>query len=286
MIYYNKIFYILWELHMKHLRYTFCLLTFIATHSFTMEEGQRGNSNKIPQAINITVSPNFTNNPQIKTKLSNENSSSQSASLSSNVKSIWKSIINFKIPDAWKQNASSFLLTYKYHLIGGAFLCTYAGILYKTHNCKNYLHDENSWANWRSDIPVEELLTTDPDNLREELLLAMHTKYIHPEEPLGTVHSLVQFMKDVETEIQTLKKYRTYITWIKRLKINYVLPFGIPDIQECTTKIERLSFLQVLFRSWAAQQNLRKYGMEAPLNSQLNYSVRYNKDNELISPQP
>ena len=137
-------------------------------------------------------------------------------------------------------------------------LCCYSSIFYQIYRSNLSINDPNSWSNWHNGSSLEDLLATPQARLESDLLFAIQTRYVHPENPTDFIYSLVQSSNSLSHEMSILQDQISRYKWLETC---YCMPLFFTNTQELSIlqeKHRKLSFIKHLFASWCAAYKIDK----------------------------
>ncbi|MCA9770334.1 hypothetical protein KC460_03115 [Candidatus Dependentiae bacterium] len=257
-------------LHAVIILYTFTYLPYC----FATEQIQ-----KVAESINITVnpiiSPNFHNKPK------------QTNLAQIRQKQVVFTKINMTLPrlplDYYTQQVHAhynglmhWLYEHRYSLVISGAISAYALLCYLVHKATIYIQDNTHWFGWHRDCSLEQLLSYSQDEITNQLIVAIESRYVTAQNPTNFFDPLMHFMQDIDDEIKHLHHYKKLFLWLDRF---YLASITFANTQHCLhiqEKIDRLAYIKHLFGRWIAQQNLQSYLTQEnePLIKRLYHTIK------------
>lgn len=127
------------------------------------------------------------------------------------------------------------------YVVGGLAL-GYSAVLIKLLYDSYAINNNESWATWRSDIPLEALAKIQKE-VTQALVVEIQKTYIQQPTADYVLTPNVQFMLDVEDEIAGLQNFLKLNEWIEYLRIARLFPNQEETKNVALLKIKRLEFL-------------------------------------------
>lgn len=147
----------------------------------------------------------------------------------------------------------------KYHLAGIISVGIYSFFLYSVSKGNAYLSSIKSWSRWKEEMPLNDLLATPAHSLSQDLILEIQRRYTSAEAPTDFISSLITFIKDIDHEIITIKRYNNLISWLKKLHISALFPIKNKLVAKIPEILNRLSYIRNIFLTWAAQYKIDQH---------------------------
>ena len=139
-----------------------------------------------------------------------------------------------------------------------ATIACYCALWYQIHTTNAIVNHQQSWSNWKKHLSMEELLTSPQQTISSELVHAIQSLYIDPENPADFIFPLIQFSLNIEKEIEALKKQLKIYSWIQRLYCSKLFFINPSDLQDIEAKLTKLFFLQYIFATWTADYKIKQ----------------------------
>lgn len=148
------------------------------------------------------------------------------------------------------------LWQHRYHIAGGAIASSYSAtsLLLVT----DYYHLNNSmfWAYWKRQSTFEDLCAIPQKELAKELMLAIGQHHFNKDNPTDLAYPLITFIKDIDWEINTIKRYIATTNILKQIYLMPIFPTNEKKLHRATKMLERALFIKHIFLSWLADYNL------------------------------
>lgn len=161
--------------------------------------------------------------------------------------------INF---DQHYQQASDFLSSYKWYLIGGGICAVYTFVCYYIIKGNKYLSRSTLWSSWHPELSLDELHSFKQTTLADELVLTIQQRYTNPENPTDFLSPLAQFMRKTTEELKYLRFYKKLFTFLHTFLLTKLLPINVARYNLIPERINRLLFFRHIFTTWAAAYNV------------------------------
>ena len=145
---------------------------------------------------------------------------------------------------------------YKYHICAGVLIAAYGALCYHFYYAQQFVKHHAFWATWHKEMSLQELLSQDMRTLTQELLVVIQALYTNEKNPTDFILPLVDFSVAIQKELDTLRRYQRTYHWCKKWHLIKPLPFHTPALEEIDTAIERTTYIQTLFKNWAAHHNV------------------------------
>jgi hypothetical protein len=111
------------------------------------------------------------------------------------------------------------------------------------------------WGQWKAHLALLTLAQVPQDELIAELLMDIQRAYINPDNPTDALYPITTFTDALQAEWDAITNYIWWHTWCSRLYIARWLPFDKKLLENAPEQLQRLEFIQTMFRSWIARQN-------------------------------
>ncbi len=145
---------------------------------------------------------------------------------------------------------------HRYKIAGGAILGTYSAasilLISDYHNLNNNMF----WAHWKHKLTFEDLCAISQKELAKELLLAVGQHHYNKENLTDLAYPLIAFIKEIDWEIDTIKRYIRTAKMIKSIALMPFFPTNDKKLNVATRMLERVLFIKHIFLSWLADYNL------------------------------
>lgn len=141
---------------------------------------------------------------------------------------------------------------WKLYAVGTAYSTLFI-FLVRTNHQMNSL---DSWAQWKNHMHLGELQLHLQQKLAHELLHDIQNKYINRANPTDGITPLARFITALEQEKYRIEKYLYITSWLSTLWLTRLFPFNDKKIEQAQSARERLNFINHIFISWAATQNM------------------------------
>jgi len=169
-------------------------------------------------------------------------------------------LLFYKIPDIpirqYSRDLAKSIYDLKYHIGGGIAVAIYLLLIYEVLKGNSCFSSRDSWAMWKYEIPLDELLAMPAHVLSHDLLLEIQRRYTSVDAPADFVSSLVAFMKDIDKEVAEVKYYSNLVIWLKKLRISILFPIRHKLFAMAPERLSRLSYVRNVFLTWAAQYKM------------------------------
>jgi len=158
----------------------------------------------------------------------------------------------------------SYLWQYRYYLCGSVIATTYGIFCYHFYQAKQFMQHQTVWSSWHQGLTLKELLSHDIEKLTQELLVAIQLHYSNKSNPTDFIFPLVEFSTAIQKELDHLNFYERIYSRCKKYYITKIIPFNIQQLEPLSEYIERATYIQNLFKNWAAHHNLRQAQCQQP----------------------
>lgn len=153
---------------------------------------------------------------------------------------------------------ASSLYDYRYALIGSTIAGLYFFLFYEVIKGNNYLERQDSWATWKQNILLSQLLEIPQEDLSNELILEIQRRYTNIEKPTDFISSLITFMRDIEKEIELVKYFINLEARLRTLRIAKLFPINSRRFSRATDRLNRLTYIKNTFLTWAAHYKMNQ----------------------------
>ena len=144
----------------------------------------------------------------------------------------------------------------RYKITGGTLLGSYSAASFLLLVDYYRMDQAMFWARWKEQLSFEDLCTIPQSELARELMLAIGHHHYNKINPTDLAYPLVTFIKEIDDEINIIKRYITTTKIIKRLRLMLIFPTSEHKITQATKMLERTLFIKHIFLSWLADYNL------------------------------
>lgn len=136
------------------------------------------------------------------------------------------------------------------YFIGGTIALSYFFVCYKLKRAVWMMENRDSWCNWKVESSLEKLFSFSQEELAEELLVKIQSRYSNPRTPGDLVTPLSEFLDHYKREINILRHYVKTTQWLRSLRLAHFFPVREEDVLLIQEKTQRLAFLKTLFFLW------------------------------------
>jgi hypothetical protein len=144
---------------------------------------------------------------------------------------------------------------HRYKIAGGALVGSYSATSLLL--IADYHHLDNMfWAHWKQHSSFEDLCAIPQKELAKEVLLAIGQHHYNKTNPTDLAYPLITFIKEIDWEIGTIKRYIATTKIIKRLRLMPIFPTNENKFNQAAKMLERTFFIKHIFLSWLADYNL------------------------------
>lgn len=168
----------------------------------------------------------------------------------------FKEIVNKKNAELLRDLIKQIIWENRYKIAGGTAIGSYgaANLLL----IADYYHLNNTmiWTQWKHQSTFEDLCAVSQKELAKELLLAIGEHHYNKDNPTDLAYPLVTFIKQIDWEIDTIKRY---IKTVKIIKSIALMPFFATNdkkLDRANRSLQRILFIKHIFLSWLADYNL------------------------------
>lgn len=173
---------------------------------------------------------------------------------------------NINLKD-WTTKTYSFLHTNRFFLCTSFIAGTYIYAYHYITQANKYLDMANLWSSWRSDTPLEYLITIPQQELAKELILEVQRRYSNPQNPTDFITPLITFIQAIENELKIIRKYNRLYHCTTILHVQKMLPFNQKQFKSLNEKYRKLIHIKNIFLSWATEYKInhnKKIGSPIP----------------------
>ena len=122
-----------------------------------------------------------------------------------------------------------------------------------------FMRKSTTWAAWKKQLSLEEILEIPQDQLGTELIHAIQQRHVNVQNPTDHIMPLVRFVQAVDQEIKMLNRYILLATSIRRCRLMRIFPTNNEKIEQAQELKQRLGFVKHTFISWTATDNLANF---------------------------
>lgn len=158
--------------------------------------------------------------------------------------------------DCLKTMIKHFLWQNRYTIIAGTLLGSYTTTSLLLIADYYTVTTRLFWGHWKEQCTFEDLCLISQKELAKELMLAIGQHHYNKDNPTDLAYPLIAFIKDIDKEIDILKRYIMSTKIIKQLKIMPIFPTNDNKINRAIRLLERTLFIKHIFLSWLADYNL------------------------------
>lgn len=156
----------------------------------------------------------------------------------------------------WHTKTSSFFYRKRYFMGASAILGGYAYACHYFVQANKYLERTDLWASWRGETSLELLITIPQHELAKELILEIQRCYSNAQNPTDFITPLITFMRAIDLEIITIKKYLSVYQWLTRLQLQNLFPINQRLFNLLGETCSKLIYIKNLFLVWAAEYKI------------------------------
>jgi hypothetical protein len=211
-----------------------------------------------PVNINVHVAP---------TQITNTTSSAASTAQAENQNTIdmqTKLQAYLKSCGEYTQRVHAGLISYKYYMAAALALGSYLYLSYVCIQGNRYLLDTTRWSSFKQELSLQELCGLDNQTLTNDLLHALHGRYIVVKDPLNTLEPMATFLYEIEVERKKLQYYQRLYSWIKLAHLTAIVPAKAVLYDTIAARLDRLAFIKHVFVTWACHTKLKKQVLQEP----------------------
>jgi hypothetical protein len=144
----------------------------------------------------------------------------------------------------------------RYKIAGGALLGSYSTMSLLLLMDYYTMHRTMFWARWKEQLSFEDLCGIPQIELSRELMLTIGKHHFNKSNPTDLAYPLITFIKEIDNEITTIKRYIMTTKIIKKLRVVWLFPTNDAKIAQANKMLERALFIKHIFLSWLADYNL------------------------------
>lgn len=135
----------------------------------------------------------------------------------------------------------------------------YCCCMWKMYTSRKLLENPNSWYMWYSSKPLEALFATTQQVLQADLLFAVQTKYVYPENPTDFIYPLVQALQALQKEIAVIEEVIMLHQAITKCCATRLFLIENCDLENLEEQHKKLLFIKQILTAWCAQYKINKY---------------------------
>lgn len=141
----------------------------------------------------------------------------------------------------WYTSAIHWIRTHKFRCACYGLILTYAAIQASLISIHWSLMQDTAWSLWKRQCTLEDLYRIKQGDLINDLMRSLHQA--EPEKGIGT-SSLNRCIQEIDTEIESLKKYRSLVSLIDRKYLRKIFFYNERLFEESLERIQRLRFIR------------------------------------------
>ncbi len=122
-----------------------------------------------------------------------------------------------------------------------------------------FMRKSPTWASWKKQLSMEELLEVPSDQLGKELIHAIQQRHVNVQNPTDHITPLIRFVQAVDHEMKILNRYIMLASSIRRCRLMRIFPTNNQKLEQAQELKQRLGFVKHTFISWAATDNLANF---------------------------
>lgn len=149
-----------------------------------------------------------------------------------------------------------FLSTNKWRIIFFSAVGAYSYLVYTVISLRVYFNHRERWFNWNEHLTLEALCATSQKELGVELIKEIQRRYTLMATPTDFVTPLINFLREIDEELQSLELYFRLGPWVKRLKLCTLTGFNNEVEQRVDMWRRRVIHLRTTFMKWMADYKL------------------------------
>ncbi len=249
--------------HLMSYLFAFSLLWGFSLHASTVP----ANTDSIRGAKTLNNNPNFTNcattiSPTISPQfITNTTSTIHAIGIKIGdifvlISQTMKEVIT---KDNWtllKDLIKKLMWQHRYKIAGGTAIGSYSAMSILLIADYHQLDNNMIWPRWKHKLTFEDLCAIPQKELAKELMLAIGQHHYNKDNPTDLAYPLIAFIKEIDWEIDTIKRYIKTTKIIKSLSLIKLFPTNERKINQATEMLERVLFIKHIFLSWLADYNL------------------------------
>lgn len=150
----------------------------------------------------------------------------------------------------------SYISNNRCQIAGISLAALYLYLFSKVIKGNKYLGRKDSWALWKCDCSLVQLLEIPQKQLSQELLLEIQRRYTSIEKPIDFISSLIAFMHNIDQEIAYTKYFISLEAWLRAFRISLFFPINRKRFSQAPDNLNRLIYIRNLFLTWAAHYKI------------------------------
>ena len=157
--------------------------------------------------------------------------------------------------DLLKKLLKDWAWEHRYRIAGGTILGSYSAmslLLIADYHHLTTMH----WAHWRQEQSFEQLCAIPQKELAKELLLSIGEHHFNKNNPTDLAYPLIAFIKDIDWEVDIIKRYIFTTRFIKKIGLMPIFPTNENKLNRAIKMLERVLFIKHIFLSWLADYHL------------------------------
>jgi hypothetical protein len=155
--------------------------------------------------------------------------------------------------------STALILKNKWKISFAAMGSGYTSIVYNNLRLKNYLLSNERWFHWAiQNIPTAHLTTNEFETISQSLIHEIQRRYITTEQPENFIEPLIQFIKSINQEINTIELYRKLGTIFNKTATHRYVYFDMEVYKKTGTWLEYAKLLKSIFLHWMANFKLQQ----------------------------
>ena len=158
-------------------------------------------------------------------------------------------------PDFFQYATSpcNMLYDHRWKLCVATFVASYSLILYRAKQAESLLQEHDAWCNWKAAVPMAHLMTSNGQDLLQQLKIDFYKKYALTSAAISTCKFADLFINDIKYELKLLENYAFWQTITKRIWCNKLFFFQY-DANIIAEKKARILFILDLFMAHYAKE--------------------------------
>lgn len=144
----------------------------------------------------------------------------------------------------------------RYRIVSGAVIGSYSATSLLLVIDYHQLNNSMFWAYWKHQSTFEDLCAIPQKELAKELMIAIGQHHYNKDNPTDLAYPLITFIKDIDWEVNTIKRYITTSKILQQLYLMPLFPTNEKKLIRATKMLQRALFIKHIFLSWLADYNL------------------------------
>lgn len=149
---------------------------------------------------------------------------------------------------------SSFTHRWKLYTVGALYSALFIFLVRTNHQ----MNSRDSWAEWKNHLHLGQLQLHPQTELAHALLHDIQNRYMNRSNPTDGITPLACFITALEQEKNKVEQYLYITSWLSTLWLTKIFPFNQKKVEQARNARERLNFINHIFISWAATQNMNQ----------------------------